>query len=83
MSCDHCPGELAGLRAKPEGSVRLDERRRIARDLHDGTSQLLTAMQLTLGRLKRAGGDDAAPLIAECEKAIQDIRDQIRSFYRD
>jgi signal transduction histidine kinase len=63
--------------------VRADERRRIARDLHDGTSQLLTLMQLKLGQLKRAGDDGVAPLLEECERAIQEIRNEIRCFYRD
>ena len=68
---------------RPEGHSRADERRRIARELHDGTSQLLTLMQLTLGRLKRAGGGEAAALVEECEKSIQEIREHIRSISRD
>jgi len=83
MSGGHGSGELLGPRSESEPSVRLDERRRIARDLHDGTSQLLTLMQLTLARLKEAAGDDAGPLVEECQSAIQEIRDQIRGFDRD
>jgi signal transduction histidine kinase len=71
-----------GLRPDSEASFRLDERRLIARDLHDGTSQLLTVIQLTLGRLKAETGDDATPLIEECQKVITEIRAQIRGFGR-
>ena len=67
----------------PEEHTRTDERKRIARELHDGTSQLLTLMQLTLGRLKRDAGDEATLLVEECEKAIKDIREHIRDIYRD
>ena len=69
--------------SRPEEHTRTDERKRIARELHDGTSQLLTLMQLTLGRLKRGGSGEAALVVEECEKAIQEIREHIRSIYRD
>lgn len=65
---------------KSEGEVRADERRRIARELHDTTSQTLVVLQLELGRLRRANIPGAAPFIDECEKAIGAIRRQIRSL---
>ena len=76
-------GETPDPRPEAEGPTRTDERRRIARELHDGTSQLLTLMQLTLGRLKRAAGDEAASVVEECEKTIREIREHIRGIYRD
>lgn len=63
-----------------ENLVRLDERRRIARDLHDSTSQLLVALQLQLARLKRQDLADVGPLIMECERTIREIQRQIRSL---
>lgn len=83
MSSNPSSGGPPERQAEPTPAEMSEERRRIARDLHDGTSQLLTVMQLTLGRLKRSTGDEAAALIDECERAVREIRDQIRGFYRD
>lgn len=63
-----------------EGSIRADERRRIARELHDSTSQMLTVFQLELGRLRRLSQPGAEPLIKECERVIGEIRDHIRAL---
>jgi len=65
------------------GAFLPDERRKIARDLHDGTSQTLTAMQLLLGRLRRMRNHEADPLIDECERAIREVREHIRSLNLD
>lgn len=83
MSSEQGSGGPPERKPEPTPAAVSDERRRIARDLHDGTSQLLTVMQLTLGRLKRSTGDEAAALIEEFERAVREIRDQIRGFYRD
>ena len=66
-----------------EELLRSDERRRVARDLHDATSQLVALLQLQLGRLKRTATGHAAPLIEECEKVIREMHEQIRSLSRD
>ena len=66
-------------------SVRLmtlqdEERRRIARDLHDSTGQTLAAIKMTLGLLQRAGTNISEfsglvnDLEALAEDAVQDIR---------
>ena len=68
---------------KHEQLVRSDERRRIARDLHDSTAQLLVVLQLQLGRLKRSGVKGALPLIQDCETTIAEIREQIRALELD
>jgi len=60
--------------------VQEDERRRLARELHDGIGQQLTALRHRLDALARAveGADDAAsPLhqaLAICESAIEETR---------
>jgi PAS domain S-box-containing protein len=60
--------------------VRDDERRRIARDIHETTVQKLAALQLNLARLRRAGGESAAgdDMLEECvalaESSITDLR---------
>jgi signal transduction histidine kinase len=55
-----------------------EERRRVGRDLHDGTSQLLTLMQLKFAELRRSNEPDTAAIIEQCEDAIREIREQIR-----
>lgn len=61
--------------------VRLDERRRFARDLHDSTSQELTILNWNLTRLKRIVGErDAAAreLIQETQDLAQQCGRRIR-----
>lgn len=74
-----------GLGVDPgrERVVRAVERHRIARDLHDSTSQLLAVMQLQLGRLKRESVPEARALIDECERTIREIHEQIRALDLD
>ena len=58
-----------------------DERRRMARELHDSTSQTLISLQLNLSRL--SGNKDApelAPIVAECQQAVQEMHREIRAF---
>jgi signal transduction histidine kinase len=72
--------DCAALTAARETSLRVDERRRIARELHDTTSQSLVAFQLHLGRLKHLHMPETASIIGECEEAIREIREHIRAF---
>lgn len=80
MACAEDSAEEPQPEDETESLVRLDERRRIARDLHDSTSQLLVALQLQLARLKREDLADIAPLIIECERTIHEVHRQIRSL---
>ena len=68
---------------KGESSIRSDERRRIAREVHDSTAQLLVVLELHLGRLKRCNLPEAQPAIEECERVIHEIREQIRALDLD
>jgi two-component system, NarL family, sensor kinase len=68
---------------RQESSIRSDERHRIAREVHDSTSQLLVVVQLQLGHLKRLKRPDAASIIAECERTIDEIREHIRALDLD
>jgi PAS domain S-box-containing protein len=60
--------------------VRDDERRRIAREIHETTVQKLAALRLNLARLKRAGLESSGEddLLEECvalsESSITDLR---------
>lgn len=51
-------------------SVQEDERRRLARELHDGLGQNLTALTNRLVRLRDALGEDAPALREQAEAAI-------------
>ncbi len=76
-------------RRKSEESLRIlsarllqiqdDERRRIARDLHDGTTQTLMGIKLNLGSLRRLGLDGKAvaildETIAMADRAVREVR---------
>jgi signal transduction histidine kinase len=54
----------------------LDERRRIARDLHDGMAQELAL----IGRKARRLPDDGAPIAAAADRALEDARRAIAAL---
>jgi PAS domain S-box-containing protein len=75
----------AQLRQLSQGLLRAqdEERRRIARELHDSTAQLLAAMAINLGQVcsgRNIGDQKRDQLIAECtvlaERALMEIRTQ-------
>ena len=57
-----------------ENSIRTSERQRISRDLHNSTSQLLTALQLQIGHLRRLERHDTQPIVEEMGQTIEEIR---------
>jgi len=60
-----------------------EERRRIARDLHDSTAQLLTALSMNLSLAARrhsvAGDKQATKLIKESEELANQASDEVRN----
>ena len=56
------------------------ERRHIARELHDSTSQLLVALQLDLALLSQDAGPEVDAVIAKCSAAVQVVQQEIRTF---
>jgi signal transduction histidine kinase len=58
------------------------ERRRIARDLHDGVGQLLTAVKLRLAGLNPSSADYGLRR-GECVAAIDEALEQVRRVSRD
>jgi PAS domain S-box-containing protein len=59
-----------------------EERRRIARELHDSTAQMLTALLLNLNRLARTGKPDesAQAVTAESIALVNQVHSEIRTL---
>jgi signal transduction histidine kinase len=60
-----------------------DERRRLARELHDEIGQMLTALRMELGkaeRLRSAGGAAFVGSVAECKRIIDTIMESVRAL---
>ena len=58
-----------------------DERRRIAREIHDSTMQLLASIGLALGQLKRTNEPDhASDIVTEIEGLLAETQREIRSI---
>jgi len=56
-----------------------EERRRIARDLHDSTGQNLIAATLLLGRIESALPRSAKPIVQQLEKLLQQSIREVRT----
>ena len=83
----HDVTELVGLkrqRRRVGGQLlraQEDERRRMARELHDSTSQTLVALRYDLSRLGRGNvGPETVAIIDECKEMLQEIQREIRTF---
>ena len=83
----HDVTELVGLKRQRRrvGSQLLraqeDERRRMARELHDSTSQMLVALRFDLSRVCRGNvGPETVAIIDECQEILQEIQREIRTF---
>jgi signal transduction histidine kinase len=83
LSANHDGDEQPEWSPGDESVTRRDERRRVARELHDSTSQLLVALQLQIHRLNGLGQPNAKPMIDECKQIIREIHEQIRALDRD
>ena len=83
----HDATELVGLKRQRRraGSQVLRaqerERRRMARELHDSTSQMLVSLRFDLSRLARGDvGPEAVAIVEECKKSLEEIQREIRTF---
>lgn len=57
-----------------------EERRRVARDLHDSTAQELVALQLSLAQLKRHKSAAAAQAFSDIDCALERLQREIRAL---
>lgn len=62
---------------------RQHERLRIARELDDSTSELLTTLQAEIAAMNRMNGNGSRRILEECEETIRIIREQIRALRLD
>jgi signal transduction histidine kinase len=78
---DELRGAEHTMRALASSVVRAqdDERRRIARDLHDSTGQNLIAATLLLGRIEDALPASAKPTLRQVENALQQSIREVRT----
>lgn len=57
-----------------------NERKRIVRDLHDSTSQLLVGLQLSLARFREVGGANPEDTARDCEEIVRTLHSEIRTL---
>lgn len=61
--------------------TRDDERRRIGRDIHDSTMQLLVGMNLAVGQLRRTGLRGEGPrVVADIESMLAEAQRELRTI---
>lgn len=66
--------------ASHDAAVRCEERRRIGRELHDSTSQLLVALQLNLACLKVSSDEtDTHSLFCALDETLQELHAKVRA----
>lgn len=61
-------------------TIQEDERRYIARELHDHLGQSLTGLQFMLERVKNDQGDVKSPVFEEMQLLVVDLIDQVREM---
>lgn len=57
-----------------------DERRRIERNLHDGTQQRLVSIAMALGLAEARAGDDVRPMVHEARESISTALQELREL---
>jgi two-component system sensor histidine kinase UhpB len=60
--------------------VQEEERRRLARDLHDDVGQALTALKIQLESVARAGAEAARSRVDECVDTVQHTLERVRQL---
>jgi len=62
--------------------VQEEERRNLARELHDGATQNLVALSLNMAQIRNAAADApaTAAMIAECMRLVEDCTNELRTI---
>ena len=62
--------------------VQEEERRNLARELHDGATQNLVALSLNMAQIRDAGADApaTAAMIEECMRLVEDCTNELRTI---
>jgi signal transduction histidine kinase len=79
---ERAEGEMRRL-SRRVVSAQEDERRRLARELHDEVGQMLTALRMELGKAERvhsSNGAGFAASTAECKRIIDTIMESVRAL---
>jgi len=80
----HCKSHVQTIAdCEDEARIRLDERGRLARELHDSTSQLLVALELQFMRLKQMScapkSKDFDQVLAELRTTVAELHEEVRA----
>ena len=71
--------QVARVDSASHEAIRAAERRRISRELHDSTSQLLVVLQLQLGQLRNLPtSQTAGPLLDQLTETLQSLQASIK-----
>ena len=65
-----------------EASFRSDELLRIARELHEATSQLLVSLEAQLEPLKQLHHPGAKEVVRDCGQAVDEIPNEVAALNR-
>ncbi len=60
--------------------IQEDEKKRIARDLHDQIGQSLTALKLMINQAARVTSEQAAQTLTEAQKVLSELMSQVREM---
>lgn len=64
-------------------SAQEDERRRLARELHDEVGQMLTALRMEIGKAERVHSNGAAGFsaaVGECKRIVDTVMESVRAL---
>jgi signal transduction histidine kinase len=79
---ERAEGEMRSLSQRLVGAQE-EERRRLARELHDEVGQMLTPLRMELGKAERVrsgNGGAFGPGIAECKRIIDTVMESVRAL---
>jgi signal transduction histidine kinase len=79
---ERAEGEMRTLSQRLVGAQE-EERRRLARELHDEVGQMLTALRMELGKAERVRASNGSAFgagIAECKRIIDTVMESVRAL---